>query len=131
MCSTSHNCRGDCCKLKCSLEILLNKPQLNIRKLIKDMTMPYKDDSDGPWGSGKKKDKNSNGNKSPWGGNSGNNGSGPGQGDTGIPEIDQIVKKVKKDLKEFLWVVEADLQVVVDLAEEARLILLKVHYHLY
>ena len=29
--------------------------------------MPYKDDSDGPWGSGKKKDKNSNGNKSTWG----------------------------------------------------------------
>ena len=62
--------------------------------------MPYKDDSDGPWGSGKKKDKNSNGNKSPWGGNSGNNGSGgPGQGDIGIPEIDQIVKKGQERLK--------------------------------
>ena len=56
--------------------------------------MPYKDDSDGPWGSGKKQDKNNDGNKSPWGGNSGSKGSGPGQGETGIPEIDQIVKKL-------------------------------------
>ena len=60
--------------------------------------MPYKDDSDGPWGSGKKKDTNNNGNKSPWGGNSGGNGSGSGQGETGIPEIDQIVKKGQERL---------------------------------
>ena len=56
--------------------------------------MPYKDDSDGPWGSGKKKNTKNDGNKSPWGGNSGNNGSGSGQGETGIPEIDQIVKSL-------------------------------------
>ena len=61
--------------------------------------MPYKDDSDGPWGSGKKKNTNNDGNKSPWGGNSGNNGSGSGQGETGIPEIDQIVKKGQERLK--------------------------------
>ena len=61
--------------------------------------MPYKDDSDGPWGSGKKKNTNNDGNKSPWGGNSGNNGSGSGQGETGIPEIDQIVKKGQERLR--------------------------------
>ena len=55
--------------------------------------MPYKDDSEGPWGSGKKKDDKENNSKSPWGSNSGSNGS-----DSGIPEIDQIVKKAQQRL---------------------------------
>jgi len=59
--------------------------------------MPYKDDSEGPWGSGKKKDpKNKDsGGKSPWGSNSGSN----GEGESNIPEIDQIVKKGQERLK--------------------------------
>ena len=57
--------------------------------------MPYKDDSEGPWGPGKKKDPKENSGKSPWGGNGSDN----GKGDSGIPEIDQIVKKGQERLK--------------------------------
>jgi membrane protease subunit HflK len=57
--------------------------------------MPYKDDSEGPWGSGKKKRSKDNTNKSPWGGNGSDN----EKGDGSIPEIDQIVRKGQERLK--------------------------------
>ena len=63
-------------------------------KQIEEIKMPYKDDSEGPWGSGKKKEEKDNSTKSPWGGSPNSNGS-----DSGIPEIDQIVKKGQERLK--------------------------------
>jgi membrane protease subunit HflK len=64
--------------------------------------MPYNENSDGPWGRGKKKETKAGSTKSPWGGeNSGDKpkNSGP---DQGIPEIDQIVRKGQERLRKIM-----------------------------
>jgi membrane protease subunit HflK len=64
--------------------------------------MPYNDNSDGPWGRGKKSKPKQNPNKSPWGGsNSGDQPKNSGS-DPGIAEIDQIVRKGQERLRKLM-----------------------------